>query len=289
MRDDYVFIADDNSDLPPEYFTAHDIKVVNMTFTIDEKVYKGAEMPPKEFYDYIRAGKMPITAQVNADEARRFMEPFLQEGKDIFYLVFTSGMSGTFNTVSLAADELREEYPERKIYISDSLCASLGEGLMVYKLQQLRERGAGPEELAQWVADNRLNLVHMVAVDDLMHLQRGGRVSKVSAIAGTMLGIKPIIHVDNDGKLIVIDKIRGRKQSLNAIVEKTLACIGDVENDIFMVSHADCEEEAKYVAQQVTAKTGVKDCLINYIGPVIGSHTGTGVIALFMMGERRKP
>lgn len=289
MRDDYVFIADDNSDLPPEYFTEHDIKVVNMTFTIDQTVYKGAEMPSKEFYDHIRAGKMPITAQVNSDEARRFMEPFLQEGKDIFYLVFTSGMSGTFNTVSMVADQLREEYPERKIFIADSLAASMGEGLMIYKLQQLREKGAGPEELNQWVAENRNHMVHMVAVDDLMHLHRGGRVSKVSAIAGSMLGIKPVIHVDDEGRLIVIDKVRGRKQSLNAIVDKTLACVGDTVNDYFMVSHADCEEDAKYVAQQVSAKTGIKNYMINYIGPVIGSHTGTGVVALFMMGERKKP
>jgi DegV family protein with EDD domain len=289
MRDDFVFIADDNSDLPPAYFAEHDIKVVNMTFTIDDVVYKGAEMPPKEFYDHIRNGKMPVTAQATTMESYEFMKPFLEEGKDVFYLVFSSGLSGTFNSVCIAVEDLKKEFPGRKIIAVDSLAASMGEGLMIHKLQQLREKGASVEEMAEWVDDNRDHVVHMVAVDDLMHLHRGGRVSKMSAIAGSMLGIKPIIHLDVDGKLKVIDKVRGRKRSLDDVVEKTIACVGSTPNDYFMVSHADCEEDARYVAEKLSKHYGIKDYLINYIGPVIGTHTGTGVVAIFMMGERKKP
>lgn len=287
MNNDYILMTDDSCDLPRDYLISHDIPVIELSYSIDSVNYKGYDLTPQEFYGLLRQGKMPITAQINMEEMRMFMEPMLREGKDILYVAFSSGLSGTCNSGMMAAQELRKEYPERKIIVVDSLAASLGQGFMIYKLQQLREKGAGMEELEQWVLDNRDHIVHMVAVDDLMHLHRGGRVSKTSAIVGSMLGIKPIIHLDKEGRLTVIDKVRGRKQSLVDIVNKTEKCVGKTPNDFFMVCHADCEDDAKYVAELVSKRFGIKDYLIHYVGPVIGSHTGPGVISIFMMAEHK--
>jgi DegV family protein with EDD domain len=186
-----------------------------------------------------------------------------------------------------AADELQKKYPQRKIICIDTLCASLGEGLLVYKANLMRQGGATIDEVAAWAMRNRLRLAHYVVADDLMHLHRGGRVSKGSAILGGLIGIKPIIHVDDAGKLIAIGKVRGKKQALNDIVERTIKCIGDAKPDYFMVCHSDCIEDAEYTAALFGKKTGIKDYLINYIGPVIGSHTGVGTVALFVIGTHR--
>jgi len=289
MEHNFVFITDDSCDLPRQYLSDHEIEVLQLSYSIEGETFMAYDLTPKEFYGRLREGKMPTTAQIFPEQAREFMKPFLDEGKDIFYAAFSSGLSGSCNSAMMAAKELSEKYPDRKIIVVDGLAASMGEGLIIYKLQKLRESGATIEEMAKWVEDNRDQVVHIFTVDDLMHLHRGGRVSKVSAVAGSMLGIKPILHLDVDGKLKVIDKARGRKRALEEVVAKAKACVGNASNDIFMVSHADSEEDAKAVAEMVKAELGIKDCMINYIGPVIGSHTGQGCIALFMMGEKKKP
>lgn len=287
MNNDFIFMTDDSCDLSREYLVEHNIEVIRLSYTIDSTEYKAYDITSQQFYQFLRQGKMPVTAQVNYEDMRLFMESYLKSGKDLLYIAFSSGLSGTCNSGMMAARDLRVEYPDRKIIVVDSLAASMGQGLIIYKTQKMREAGASMEEIAKWVEDNRDHVAHLVAVSDLMHLHKGGRVSRMSAVAGTVLGIKPIIHLDNEGHLTVIDKVRGRKQSLINIVDKTLERVGKTKNDFFMVCHADCEEDARYVAGLVTERTGIKDHMINYIGSVIGSHTGPDCIALFMMAEHK--
>lgn len=287
MRQDYILMTDDSCDMPLSWLRENDIPVIDLSYTIDTTSYRGYDMEPKQFYDLLRAGKMPITSQVTKEEFIAFMEPFVRDGKDLFYLVFSSGLSSTCDNAIMAAGELREKYPERKIIAIDGLAASMGQGLIVYKLQKMREAGEPMEALEEWVLHNRDNVVHMVTVDDLMHLHRGGRVSKMSAIAGSMLGIKPIIHLNDEGKLIVIDKIRGRKQALINVVDRVEKCVGDTPNDTFFVSHGDCEEDAKFVAELMQKRLGKMPYMIHSIGPVIGAHTGPGVLAVFIMGKHK--
>ena len=287
MNNEFVFLTDDSCDLPRDFLTEKNIGLMELSYNIDAVQYKPSDMPTKEFYNLLRAGKKSITSQVSMEAAKAFMQPYLQQGQDVFYLAFSSGLSGTCNSGMMAAQELRAEFPDRKIIVVDSLAASMGQGLMVYKLQEMKEAGATVEEMAAWAENNRDHVVHMVTVDDLMHLHRGGRISRGSAIVGSMLGIKPMIHLDDAGTLKVIDKVRGRKQALVDVVDKAIACVGNTPNDIFMVSHGDCEEDALFVAELITKRLGIKKKMINYVGSVIGSHTGPGVIALFLMAEHK--
>ena len=230
---------------------------------------------------------MSVTSQINPEEAVQMMEPFVKEGKDILHLGFSSGLSGTLNSMMIAGEELSERYPEAKIIIIDTLCACLGEGLLLYKALQLKEQGKNIDEIAAWVEENKLHICHDVTVDDLNHLHRGGRVSKTTAVLGTLVQIKPIIHMDDNGKLQVIGKERGRKKSLNKIVDMAVEQSKGWDNDIIMITHGDCIEDAEYVAKLVREKMGIDNILINNIGTVIGSHTGPGVVAVFCMGNKR--
>ena len=241
----------------------------------------------KEFFKKIREGKMAVTSQVNPEEARAALEPFLKEGKDVLHLGFSSGLSGTCNSMMIAGEELREAYPDRKVIVIDTLCACLGEALLLYYALKLKNEGKTIEEVAQWAEENKLHVCHDVTVDDLNHLQRGGRVSKTTAILGTMIQIKPIIHMDDNGTLQVIGKERGRKKSLNKIVDMAAEQSKGWQNDIIMITHGDCQEDAEYVAELVREKMGIDNILINNIGTVIGSHTGPGVVAVFCMGNKR--
>ena len=241
----------------------------------------------KEFFAKLREGKMSVTSQVNPEEAKAALEPFLKEGKDVLHLAFSSGLSGTCNSMKIAGEELREEYPEAKVIVIDTLCACLGEGLLLYKALQQKAAGKTIEETAAWVEENKLHICHDVTVDDLNHLHRGGRISKATAVVGTMVKIKPIIHMDNEGKLQVIGKERGRKKSLIKIVDMAVEQSKGWDNDIIMITHGDCIEDAEYVASLVREKMGIDNILINNIGTVIGSHTGPGVVAVFCMGNKR--
>lgn len=289
MRE-YVITTDSTVDLPKEYLQEHQITYLPLSYMIDGTTYKDMEgLSHKEFFDRIRNGSMPTTSQVNPSEAKEAFEALLKEEKDILHIAFSSGLSGSYNSAAIAAKELKEKYPEAKITVIDSLCASLGEGLLLRKAIERKDQGMEMDELAEWVEANKLHVCTYVTVDDLFHLQRGGRVSKASAILGSMVQIKPLIFLDDEGKLQVTGKERGRKKSLNKLVNimgEHLAGWED-QNEVVAVAHGDCIEDAEYVAAQVKQRYGVKEVMINGIGTVIGSHTGPGVVVLFFMGNER--
>ena len=287
MRD-YVITVNSTVDLPKEWLEERNVPVVPLRYTMDGQTYEDMSgLTAKEFFAKLREGKMSVTSQVNPEEAKAALEPFLKEGKDVLHLAFSSGLSGTRNSMKIAGEELREEYPEAKVIVIDTLCACLGEGLLLYKALQQKAAGKTIEETAAWVEENKLHICHDVTVDDLNHLHRGGRISKATAVVGTMVKIKPIIHMDNEGKLQVIGKERGRKKSLNKIVDMAVEQSKGWDNDIIMITHGDCIEDAEYVASLVREKMGIDNILINNIGTVIGSHTGPGVVAVFCMGNKR--
>ena len=285
---DYVVTVNSTVDLPKEWLAERNVPVIPLKYTIDGETYEDmAGLSTKEFFQKLRDGKMATTSQINPEEAREALEPFLKEGKDVLHLAFSSALSGTCNSMRIAAEELKEEYPERKIIVIDTLCACLGEGLLLYYVLKLKKEGKTIEEVEAWVEENKLHICHNVTVDDLNHLQRGGRISKTAAVLGTMVQIKPMIHMADDGSLQVVGKERGRKRSLNKIVDKAVEQSKGWEQDIVMITHGDCLEDAQYVAELVRAKMGIENILINNIGTVIGSHTGPGVVAVFCMGNKR--
>lgn len=286
----YVITTDNNADLPEEFYKEHQIGCTYFSYTLDGKEYtKENFLPVEEFYSKMRAGSMPTTSQVNPERVRALFEPYLKEGKDILHIAFSSGLSGTFNSCRIAAQELMEEYPERKIRVVDSLAASLGQGLLVYLAQRRREEGADFDSVAQWTEEHKKNIVHLFTVDDLNHLYRGGRVSRTTAILGGMLNIKPILHVDEEGKLIPIGKVRGRKKSLLELVTLMDSKIGSYAKscDTIFISHGDCREEAEFLAAKIKEKYQITTELINDVGAVIGAHSGPGTMALFFVGDVR--
>lgn len=285
---DYIITVNSTVDLPKEWLTERGVPVVPLSYTIDGETYQDMNgLSAKEFFEKLRAGKMAVTSQVNPDDAKEALRPFLEEGKDILHLGFSSALSGTLNSMRIAAEELKEEYPNQNIIVIDTLCACMGEGLLLYYALKRKAEGCSMEETAKWVEENKLHVCHNVTIDDLNHLQRGGRISKTVAVLGGMVKIKPMIHIDDKGALQVIGKERGRKKSLNNIVDKAVVQSKGWENDIIMITHGDCREDAEYVAKLVREKMGIDNILINNIGTVIGSHTGPGVAAVFCMGEKR--
>ena len=287
MRD-YVITVNSTVDLQKEWLAERNVPVVPLRYTIDGQTYEDMDgLSSKEFFQKPREGKMAVTSQVNPEEAKEALEGFVKEGKDVLHLAFSSALSGTCNSMKIAAEELMEEYPGSKVIVIDTLCACLGEALLLYKTLKQKESGKTLEETAKWVEENKLHICHNVTVDDLNHLHRGGRVSKATAVLGTMVQIKPIIHMDNNGALQVIGKERGRKKALNKIVDMAVKQAEGWDNDIIMITHGDCIEDAEYVASLVRQKMGIDNILINNIGTVIGSHTGPGVVAVFCMGNER--
>ena len=240
---EYVITTDNNSDLPEEYLKDHGVGCMYLSYSMDGKNYThGNFLPEHEFYEAMRNGSMPTTAQVNPENAKALLEPYLKEGKDILHIAFSSGLSGTYNSSRIAAEELMEEYTDRRIIVVDSLSASLGQGLLVWLAQQKKELGQTLEDVADWVEKNKLKMVHLFTVDDLNHLYRGGRVSRTTAIVGSMLNIKPVLHVDNEGKLTAIGKVRGRKKALQELVKLMDEKIGNfgADCDTIFISHGDC-------------------------------------------------
>ena len=286
----YVITTDDNSDLPESFMEEHGIKCAYFSYFIDDVHYTHEKfLPVKEFYSRMRNGSLPTTAQVNPEDIRQMLEPILKEGKDVLHIAFSSGLSGGYNSSRIAAEELREEYPDRTILVIDSLAASLGQGLLVYYAQMKKEAGEDIQTVAEWVETHKKNLVHLFTVDDLNHLHRGGRVSKATAIVGGMLNIKPVLHVDDEGHLIALGKVRGRKKSLLELVNLMDQKLGSYAQscDTIFVSHGDCEEDARFVARKVEEKYKIHTELINYVGATIGAHSGPGTVALFFLGDER--
>ena len=289
MRD-FIVTVNSTVDLPYEWLQERNIPIVPLSYSMDGATYEDyskESLTSKKFFENLRAGIMATTSQVNPEGAKDILEPFVKEGKDILHLAFSSGLSGTCNSMRIAAEELREEYPESKIIVIDTLCACMGEGLLLYYTLKKKEEGLNIEEVAEWVEENKLHVCHDVTVDDLNHLYRGGRISRATAVVGSVVKIKPIIHMDEEGRLQVVGKERGRKKSLNHIVDMAVEQSREWENDLIMITHGDCIEDAEYVAERVREKMGVNEIIINNIGSVIGSHTGPGVVAVFCMGNKR--
>ena len=285
---EFVIVSDSTVDLPKEYLQSKQAPIISLSYIMDGVTYEEMDgLSHKEFFEKLRAGSLPTTSQINPEQAREALEPFAKEGKDILYIGFSSGLSGSYNSVRMAAEDLKEEYPDINIIAIDSLCACMGEGLLLYKALELKEHGMSMEEIAKWVEANKLHICHNVTVDDLNHLHRGGRISKTTAVVGSMIKIKPIIHMSDEGKLVVIGKERGRKKSLVSIVDRMEKQMQGYDNDIVMITHGDCIEDAEFVKKQVEERFGIHNVMINGIGSVIGSHTGAGVVAVFFMGDKR--
>lgn len=287
----YEIVTDSSSNLTDEIIDQYDIQIISLIFKVGEKEFhsykKGEITDIKQFYGMMRNKEKITTSLISIELCRRIFEDILKQGKDLIYIAFSSGLSGSYNAGNMVASELQKEYPERKIYTVDTLAASMGEGLLVYYAAKQRLQGKTIEQINEWLLNNRLNLCHWFTVDDLFFLKRGGRISATTAIAGTILGIKPIMHVDDSGRLINVGKTRGRKQSLEALVdEMEKTCINPQEQMIF-ISHGDCLEDAEYVKKLVLERLHVKDVIINYVDPVIGAHSGPGTIALFFLGSKR--
>ncbi|MBR5355553.1 MAG: DegV family protein [Lachnospiraceae bacterium] len=286
----FIIATDTTADLPKDYIEKNDLGLFSLSYTIVGETYSASrELPEKEFYNLMREGNIPKTSQVNPDEAKEVFLKLLEKGNEILYIAFSSGLSGTYNSGRLAAEEIMEEDKNAKIVVVDSKCASLGEGLLVHKACEMRNSGKSFEETCEWVKEHAKNIIHLFTVDDLNHLFRGGRVSRSAAFIGTVLNIKPVLHVDDEGKLIPLCKERGRKKSLLKLVDMMGEQLGsyDKKNDIIFISHGDCIEDAEFVRDEVEKRYGIKDCLINYIGPTIGAHAGPGTVALFFMGDVR--
>ena len=288
---EYRIITDSTTDLAPEMIRELGVQVAPLCYVMDGSTYHnipgGGEMSDQAFYQKLREGTMPTTTQINSEEFVALFTPVLEAGEDILYIAFSSGLSGTCQSAHLAARELKDRFPERRVEVFDSLCASMGEGLLVYHAATRKNQGATMDEVLAWLKENVLHLCHWFTVDDLNHLKRGGRVSTATALVGTMLGIKPVLHVDDEGHLIPVSKVRGRKQSLDALVKKMEETAIAPQDQVIFISHGDCLEDARYVARQVKEKLGVKEVKINFIGPVIGAHSGPGTVALFFLGSTR--
>lgn len=288
---EYKIITDSSADLSQEMVEELGVQVLPLRFTIKGTTLKDypdhRDMTSKEFYQLIREGEMPTTSAVNTQQYVDFLTPVLASGKDVLILSFSSGLSATYQSSAIAVAELRGQFPERKIYAIDTLCASAGQGMLVWYAAKKRLAGESIETVRDWVEDNKMKVCHWVTVDDLMHLKRGGRISAATAMVGTMLQIKPIIHVDDEGKLDTVGKARGRKAALDFLVKKVVDTAIDPAEQTMFFSHSDCREDVEYMAAQLREKCGVKDVKICDIGPVIGSHTGPGCAVVFFFGQPR--
>lgn len=287
----FRLLTDSTADLPASMVQELDLQVYPMAFILNGKEYRdypdGRELMPHAFYEALRGGQTSSSAQINQQQFIDWVSPFLENGEDVLYLSFSSGLSGTYQSALLAQKELQARYPARTFTVVDSLCASMGEGLLAYYAAAMRQKGCTLKETAAWLENNKLKLCHWFTVDDLHHLKRGGRVSPATAVVGTMLNIKPVLHVDDDGHLIPMEKVRGRRQSLEALVRHMKETVENPQEQTIFISHGDCPQDAEYVASRIRETMTVKDIRIHTIGPVIGTHSGPGTVALFFLGSHR--
>lgn len=284
----YQIITDSGCDFPAEMYDALGVTCVPLTVS-----FRGQTFPDrnddslKELYAGLSAGEVATTSAVNPDGWAGALRPVLEAGRDVLVLAFSSGLSATCQSARIAAEELAEQFPERKILVCDTLCASLGQGLLVWYACRRQKDGHTLDELYSWVEDNKYHLCHWFTVDDLMYLKRGGRIGAATAIVGTVLNIKPVLHVDDEGHLVNVGKERGRKASILALAKKVQELGEGYENPVFYISHGDCLDDAEFLAQTLRDKYNAREVYINYVGAVIGSHSGPGTLALFFMGSHR--
>ena len=291
IMNDYAIVTDSSCDLPAELAEELELTVLPLSFEIGGKEYlnylDGREMSLHDYYERLRAKEPARTAAVNVDSFVGAIEPILKTGKDVLLPAFSSGLSNTSNAARMACEELAAKYPERKVLCVDTLCASLGQGLILYSAVQKKREGKSIEEVRDWLEQNKLHLCHWFTVDDLMHLKRGGRISPAVAFIGGMLNFKPVMHVDDEGKLAPVGKVRGRKASLDALVDHMEQSAVEPQTQTVFISHGDTPEDAEYVASEIKRRLGTTNFVINTIGPVIGTHSGPGTIALFFYGKQR--
>ena len=288
----FAIVTDSSSNLTEEMIDRFDLSILPLTFMVDGEEYrsylKGEKTDLSQFYAMMREGKVITTSLPNLQESRETIEALLKDGRDVLYLGFSSGLSGTYQAIELLLAELAGLYPDRTVCSVDTLAASGGEGLLVYYAAKMRDEGATAEAVRDWVEDHKLHLAHWFTVDDLMFLFRGGRVSRTAAWAGTVLNIKPVMHVDDEGHLIPLEKVRGRKKSLKALVDHMeQTADAPVADQTVFITHGDCLEDAEYVADLVRERFGVTDIMINWVDPVIGAHSGPGTMALFFLASQR--
>lgn len=283
--------TDSCSDLPIEMAKELGVETISLTFTIDGSDYPdnyGESMSIKEFYSRVRKGSMPKTALINTQTYLDTFSKELEAGNEVLYLCFSSALSGSFQCAVTAEAELKEKYPNSKIAVVDSKCASFGEGLFVYHVANKLKEGLSFDELVEFAFDLQPSICHLFTVDDLNHLARGGRASNVSAVVGTALKIKPVLHVDDEGRLVLLNKQRGRIKALRGLVELMKeSAVSDTDQTVF-ISHGDCEDEAKQLGEMVKETfPNITDIRYSFIGPVIGAHSGPGTIALYFIGNKR--
>lgn len=285
---DFQIITDSCADLPEELSRELGVIVVPLSVEFRGGVFEeGVGLGVQELYDGLRNGEVAKTAAANPEKWKEFLEPCLRQGKDVLVLAFSSGLSTTYQSAVIAAQELSERYPRQRIRVEDTLCASMGQGLLVWYACRQKQNGMSLEETAKWVEENRLHLCHWFTVDDLMYLHRGGRIRAATALVGTMLKIKPVLHVDDEGHLINVGKARGRRASMDALAAKIAELALPGENDTMFISHGDCIDDARYLESVLRKKYAVKNVVIHYVGCVIGSHSGPGTLALFFLGKHR--
>lgn len=285
----YIIFTDSACDIKPATLEKWGVQYMSLSFRFDgeDKEYSNDEMDITEFYNRMRAGGIAKTAAINPQAFSAAFEEILKQGKDILYLGFSSGLSTTYNSAKIAADELLEKYPDRKILTVDTLCASAGQGLLVYFAVEKKNSGATIEEVAEYVENTRLSICHWFSVDDLVYLKRGGRISPALAFVGGLLGIKPVLHVDDEGKLVSVSKVRGRKAALSAIADKFGELAQNTNGGTIYISHGDCMNDVKTLEEMLSTRYGVKVDIIADVGTVIGAHSGPGTIALFFVGKNR--
>ena len=286
----YVITTDSTCDLPADYIAENNLDVIPVLYSIGDVVYgtPDSDMDIKDFYDAMRNGTMPTTMACNIEDCKNIFEKYAKEGIDVLHLAFSSGLSSTYNNAAIAANEVMEEYPDCKVTVIDTLAASMGEGLLVYYALKLKNEGKSLDEVASFIEEKKADVVSRFTVDDLHHLHRGGRVSKTTAIVGSLINVKPILHIDEEGLLKSMENVRGRKKSLTKILDMMEEATRDYEgtNEIAFLTHGDCEEDANYVAAEIEKRFGIKT-MVNMLGQTIGTHTGPNLIALFFMGNKR--
>ncbi len=288
---DYIILTDSSCDLPAALAEELDIKVLPLKVNLDGKEFRNyldeREIPASQFYAALRNGGNASTSAVNPGEFAEIMTPYLERGLDILYIGFATALSSTCQNGAIAAEELKEKYPERKVLVVDSKCASMGQGLLVYLAAKKKREGASLEELYDFTKATAPRVVHWFTVDDLYFLKRGGRVNAATAAVGTLLNIKPVLHVDDEGRLINMSKARGRRASIKAIFDKCAQTGDGISNQHVFISHGDCPEDAEYLASMVRENLHPLDVTVSYVGPVIGAHSGPGTLAIFFLGDVR--
>lgn len=285
----YIISTDSTADMLDSYVEKFNIAIHPLYYYVnDEQFGAGHELPLKEFFNDMRNDAKVSTSASNPDVCKQIFTKQVEEGYEVLHLGFSSGLSCSYQNACIAAADVMDSHPGSRIVVIDTLCASGGQGLLVYKAALLKEQGKSLDEVADWVRANIQHTCHQFTVEDLKYLWRGGRISKTVQILGTLINVKPVLHVDEEGHLVSVGNVRGRKKSLNALIDNMGAHIAGYDNDVVFITHGDCLDDAEYVASQVKERFGVKEVVINYLSPTIGSHAGPGTIALFHMGDSRK-